>query len=262
MATIGSFTLIKNEITWIRAHLLSWLPHLDQMCFFDGNSTDGTLEIIKDVSKSHPFGNRIMLVEDRDPKDLTDDYVRVFNDCLRSLKTNYAAFLHPDMMLEDAGNMANLGDAIAYYSTMRSFAGEPGGQLYEIKSGRSPFWKNIYRLRSPDLGLHYHGHYGHVSEDCYFSKITGDEHIHVGDAFEQYPYEVKDSGIKIAHYSDVRTHERRAERMYKCLINQGKPEAEALHLLDVHPRVTLKDGFNFKFEPVDTPDFLKQGATA
>ena len=262
MATVGTFCLYKNEAVFIRPHILSWVPHVDEMVIYDGNSTDGTVEIVKDIQKNHPFGSRIKLFENKDPKDLTDDYVRVFDECLHALSTNFAAFTHGDMILEDPGNIGFLGDAIAYYSTMRSFAGEPGGQLYEIKSGRSPFWKNIYRLRSPDLGLHYHGHYGHVSEDCYFSKITGAEHIHVGDAFEQYPYEVKDSGVKIAHYSDVRAHERRAERMFKCLINQGKPAAEALRLLDVHPRVTLKDGFNFKFEPVDTPDFLKQGATA
>lgn len=255
--SVGTFILIKNEIPWIEAHLKSWLPHVDSMVFFDGNSEDGTLEVLREYRHKHP---KIVLVENMDPKDLAEDYTRMFDECLRTLNTDYAIFAHPDMILDDPGNIRGLGSEIAYFSTMRSFAGEPGGQLYEIKQGRTDRWKNIYRLRSPDLGLHYFGAYGAVNEDCYFSKITGGQHNFFGDDFTRYPYKVADSGIRISHFSDVRSYSRRLSRMVSCLVNQGFPlesaKAEAMR----HPRVTLTDGHGFKFEKCDYPTLLKEPA--
>ncbi len=256
MSTFGTFALIRNEGQWIRAHLLSWLPFVDQQVLFDGNSTDGTLEIIKDIAKNHPFGHRITLVEGKDCADLDLDYQRVFNECLRTLNTDYAMFAHPDMILDDSGDVANLGDDVAYTSSMRSFAGEPDGQMYEIKTGRAEKWKNIYRLRNPDLGCHYFGAYGSVQEDCYFSKITGNEHAW-HKKLSEYPYSVGDSGIRISHFSDVRTLERRIDRMVKCLVNQGNDGETAKRVAAAHPRVNFKDSFGFTFELCDTPGYLR-----
>lgn len=261
--TIGTFCLIKNEIRFIAAHLKSWLPFVDEMVLFDGNSTDGTIEAVKEFKDP-----KITLIENMDPKDLKDDYVRMFNECLRTLKTDYAVFAHPDMILDAPGNIRNLGDSMSYYSHMRSFAGEPEGQLYEIVEGRRPFWKNVYRLHSPDLGLHYFGHYGTNEEDCYFSKITGNEHSVptkisreeksvYGIDLGRLPYKVEDSGIVISHYSDLRTYERRLGRMLICLENQGVDPYLAKIIAKQHPRVTLRSRPGFKFEPVKTPDFLK-----
>lgn len=257
LSRVGTFTLIRNESRWIRAHLLSWLPFVDEQVFFDGNSTDGTLEIIEDIAKNHPFGKRIKLFKNRDCADLDSSYQLVFNDCLRSLTTDYAIFAHPDMILDDPGNIGFLGDAASYTSSMRSFAGEPDGQLYEIKTGRAESWKNVYRLHNPDLGLHYYGAYGSDNEDCYFSKITGNEHRYRGEDYSSYPYEVKDSGIKISHFSDVRTRERRIDRMVKCLRNQGKSAEEAALIAQIHPRVTFQKAYGFTFEPCDYPAHLK-----
>ena len=77
--SIGSFCLVKNEVTWIRQHLDCWLNYLDEMVFLDGCSTDGTLEIIKEFMSSHPQGHKIILEKYKDPKDLKDDYVWMFN---------------------------------------------------------------------------------------------------------------------------------------------------------------------------------------
>jgi len=52
--SVGSFCLIKNEKIWIREHLRSWLPILDQMVFYDGGSTDGTLKIAEGLTKENP----------------------------------------------------------------------------------------------------------------------------------------------------------------------------------------------------------------
>ncbi len=257
MQTVGTFTLIKNEIRFIQAHLRSWLPHVDEMVFFDGNSTDGTLEILRRYAR----GGRVKLFEDKDPKNLTDDYVRLFNECLRSLSTNYAIFAHPDMILADPGNIRQLGDSVAYTMGIRSFAGDPDGQLYEIIEGRGRRWKNIYRLRNPDLGCHYHGAYGSIDEDCYFTQITGDEHRAMwgvdGMDFAAFPYCIKDSGINCLHYSDVRPIERRIDRMVKCLVNQGWTADKARTEAENHPRVTFKDNDDFKFEPTEYQSLLK-----
>ena len=259
MATLGSFTLIKGEADWIAGHLSAWRPHLDQMVFFDGNSTDGTLEIIKAFQKN---SDKIKLVENADPKDLQGDYVRMFDRCMRSLDTDMAIFLHPDMLpARVTPNWKSWGDDVIAGSVgMRSFAGEPGGPLYEI-GGRAQAWKNIYRLNNPDLGARYHGHYGAANEDVYLTSITGDEYAHHGTNFDRYPYEVVQSGIEILHFSDVRTPRRRYERMVSSLMNQGFGEDRARELAVNHPRVTLKDGEGFAFLPAEYPaEFLDANA--
>lgn len=247
---IGSFTLIKNEAPWIAGHLSAWLPVLDQMVFADGGSTDGTWEILQHFAANHPDGHKLTLYVD-DPKNLQDDYVRAFDACMKRLKTDLAFFLHPDMIpAKVPADFKHLHGATAASTKMRSFAGEPGGPLYEIK-GRGEVWKNVYRLRAPDLGAHYFGHYGAANEDVYFSAITGEEHEHHGSNVHWYPYEVVDSGIEILHFSDVRPVERRYDRMVKCLINQKQQNPEKI--ARTHPRVTLKDGNGFKFIPAQYP---------
>ena len=139
---------------------------------------------------------------------------------------------------------------------MDSYAGDPGGQLYKI-DGRATRWKNIYRLRNPDIGAHYYGFYGHADEDTYFEAITGDEHKHHGEEFHRYPYEVKDAGLRIMHFSDVRPHARRLQRMKACMVNQDKEPSLIDELAENNPRVTLQSGYGFKFTPAEYPEIFK-----
>lgn len=254
MPSLASYTLIKNEAQFIAAHLLAWLPVLDQMVFYDGNSTDGTIEIIKAIRSENVHGHKIKLVEGRDPSDLQSDYVRTFNDCLGDVDHDLAVFIHPDMIPSKVPkNFNHLNGALAATIGMRSFGGKPDGALYEIVTGRGDRWKTIMRRRNPDLGLHYAGFYGTHEEDTYFSAITGDEHKNYAPAFSLYPYEVVDSGLEILHFSDVRTARRRFERMVRCLMNQGHTDERARAIAMYHPRVTLKDGEGFKFVPAEYP---------
>jgi glycosyltransferase involved in cell wall biosynthesis len=252
--SIGTFMLVKNENHWIAAHILRILPFVDEMVFFDGNSTDGTLEIIEAIQQNEKQGYKIKLSTDKDPKDLQDDYVRLFDQAMWSLSTDLAWFLHPDMYLQNPEQILKIrnSDAVAMSCKMRSFAGEPNGPLLEIK-GRGEAWKNIYRLRNPDLGAHYFGHYGAHNEDIYFSEITGDQHEHFGSQFNLYPYAVADSGLEVLHYSDVRNYARRYSRMVACLENQGHSKQMAISIADVHPRVTLKSGDGFDFLAAEYP---------
>ena len=253
--SIGTYTLIKNEAPWIAACVLRVLPYVDEMVFYDGNSTDGTLEIIEQIALDNPRDNyKIKIFRNQDPIDLKESYVRVFNNCLRSLSTDLAWFLHPDMYCVDPARILSVKDsaALALSTKMRSFAGEPGGQLYEIK-GRGAEWKNIDRLRNPDLGAVYHGHYGAHNEGVYPTEIVGDSR-HLPVDVSNFPYEVEDSGLEVLHFSDVRTYERRLGRMRTCLANQGNP----LSIADYHPRVTLKNGADnigekYEFVPAEYP---------
>lgn len=254
---LGGYSLIKNESQWIGPHLMAWLPSLGQIVLADGNSTDGTLETIRLIRDRHPFGQKITLIENCDPKDLQDDYVRVQNLCLRSLKTEFATFLHPDFFPISGAETLDekLGDGLAYTHGMKSYAGEPGeSYVYEILDGRAKRWKNIMRLRNPDLGLHYFGHYGAHNEDMYFKEITGDHHEFLGTNFQHYPFKVEDSGLAIAHFSDVRAHERRLGRMVSCLVNQGHSKEEAVRRAPDHPRVNFDSRDGFVFNKTEYPE--------
>lgn len=251
--SLGSFTIVKNESTWIAAHILRVLPFIDEMVFMDGNSTDGTLEIIKAIILDHDHGWKITLIENQDPKDLQDDYVRVFNYAIRSLSTDLAWFLHPDMYVTNPEQILLVKDspATALSTSMRSFGGEPNGQLYEIV-GRGQEWKNIYRNKNPDLGLHYAGWYGSAEEDCYFKAITGFKH-EVYDDMTKYPYAVAKSGIEALHYSDVRPLARRVNRMVSCLLNNAWPVDAARERARSHPRVTFVEDKQFRFIKSEYP---------
>lgn len=262
--SLGAFTLVKNENQWIAAHLLNIIPWVDEVVLFDGNSTDGTLEIIEAIQAYEKHGEKIKLFRDKDPKDLRGDYVRLFDECLRSLGTDLAAFIHPDMLLVNPSQILAVKDspAVALTTSIKSFAGEPGGELLRIK-GRQSLWKNIYRLRKPDLGAHYAGFYGAAEEDVYFSAITGNQHHHYGPDLDKYPYEIEHSGIEILHFSDVRPLSRRIGRMRSCLLNQGYSPDDAEKILAAHPRVTLKSGTDlvgnqYEFAPAEYPaEFLE-----
>lgn len=252
--TIGSFCLVRNEAQFIKAHLNAWVPHLDEMVFFDGNSTDGTLEILK-ADKS----GKVHVYENMNPKDLTDDYTAMSNTALRALGTDLAIFLHPDMIPENLEALKSIpNDVIAATFNIKSFAGDPGDDLFEI-IGRGQRWKDIYRLNNPDLGAHYFGAYGAQNEDIYFSEITGTEHMFHGQRFDKYPYPVFHSDLVINHYSDVRPYARRLERMERCLVNQGMSRESAKVAAPKHPRVSLKDGGGFRFVKVESPAFLRGG---
>jgi len=246
--TLGSFCLIKNEINFIAEHLRLWTPYLDSMVFYDGGSTDGTLEVL-----ANDKSGKVKVFDNKDPKDLTDDYVKLSNEALHELDTDIAMFLHPDFFPENPEVLQDLPeDIIAGTFKIRTFAGNPGEQLYEIK-GRGDKWKDIYRLNNPDLGAHYHGHYGAFNEDIYFSEITGTEHANNIFDFNNLPYPVFHSDLIVHHYSDVRPYNRRLERMKRCLINQGRNPEVVDKIAKNHPRVTLKDGQGLYFFEAKDP---------
>ncbi len=244
---LGAFCITKNEAHWIGFSVMSTKDFIKEYVYFDGNSTDGTVELLKYISDKYKIN--ITVVEGQDPKDLQEDYVRVFNENIKALKSDYAVFLHPDMICTKRPDSL-LNGPTSYSSIIKSFAGEPFDSLHEITEGRTDRWKNIM---TNGLGLHYHGHYGAENEDMYFKDMTGSEHI-LFKNFASYPYEVKDSGTVFNHYSDVRPYSRRFGRMCSVLKNQYPGIKDELILKDMsknHPRVSLQPNpmyGQFKFE--------------
>lgn len=246
--SLGVFTLIRNEVPWVGYSVLAAKDLVDEWVFYDGNSTDGTLELLAYLGTKYHLNIRVF--RGRDPQDFQDDYVRLFNECLGQLSTDYAWFLHPDMVVTQAPKALPDGP-LAYSVEMRSVAGDPGMPLQEFESGRASAWKTIHKRT---LGLHYFGHYGANNEDLYFRDITGDNHVLYRNLVN-YPYEVAPSGISLVHFSDVRPYRRRRDRMIRCLMtqNKGMDHGAAMELAREHPRVSLEGGVSmfgtFRFKP-------------
>ena len=258
---LSLFGLIRNEKPWIAAHLLSLIDYVHEFVFFDGNSTDGTLEVLHQFHTKHPLGHKVRVFNNKDPKNLQDDYVACMNEAIGHCTGDYAAFLHADMQVLNPERICAIKtDAVALTVNMRSFAGEPGGKLYEFTEGRTHTWKPIHRNA---LGLHYSGHYGAANEDLYHSAITGDEHILYKNA-QNYPYKVEDSGLNILHFSDVRPYQRRINRMITCLQNQNPTltREQAYDLAKQHPRVSLDSGSGrfgkFLLKPAEYPEIFSK----
>jgi len=234
---ISVFTVVKNEIDYIGYCIMSLLPHVDEFVYFDGNSTDGTLELIKHIQKKYDVENKIKLYENKDCIDLKQDYTRLFNECLNECTGDYVWFLHPDQIVINPDIIRSQidGTAIRYNTNMVSFSGD---REHIIIEGRSNKWATIFKK---DFGLHFYGTYGHQNEDFYFRDITGNEHI-IYAAIKYLPYEIKNTDIQVYHYCDTKPYTRRYDRMVKILLNNGRHITRAVEEAKIHPRVTLSTG--------------------
>jgi hypothetical protein len=259
--SLSVWSVIKNERQFIGYGLMSVLPYADEVIYFDGNSTDGTLELLDYIKGTYDKDNKIKVFRDKDFKDFKEDYTRVFDECLKTCTKDHVMYLHPDMIVVDPGNLQGLDKKVlAYYVNMRSFAGEDLD--LEITKGRTDKWKTIMRNR---FGLHYHGFYGAQEEDMYFGDITGTDHKLFKD-FGNYPFVVQDSGAKIWHFCECKPLQRREEKMYRVIttsveaVTHGCMMEDDVHVWDAvknHPRVHLQTQSgvfgSFMFEPRKDP---------
>ena len=260
MSKISVFSIVKNEAAFIGVGVMSLLPYVDEIVYADGNSTDGTLEILDYIKKKYDTSDKIKVLKNMDCSDLKDDYVRLFNETMKQCNADYLLYCHPDMILTDPGVLADsrLGDnnEFAYYVNIRSFAGEKIEK--EIVKGRTNKWKTIMKN---DFGLHYWGHYGHNDEDMYFRDITGDEYV-VHKDMSRYPFEVHDSGIKLWHLCECKSLARREQKM-ENVARTVMGMTNHVHINDLlanHPRVTLRSDKNMfgEFQFVERTEELPE----
>jgi len=248
---LSTFTIVKNESEYIGYGIMSVLDYVDEMVFADGNSTDGTIEIIEYIQKTYDKKGKIKLFKNKDCKNLQKDYVKLFNWTLKQCTGDYVWFLHPDMICTKFKKLPYKD--IRYNVSMVSIAGEKRDLL--IVRGRTDKWATIYKN---DYGLHYYGYYGSHEEDLYFKDITGNDHTFYKEKL--IPYKIGDSEIELYHYCDTKPYNRRLQRMIRTLENQS-PEMDNKTRKEWainHPRVNLDCGHmlgaNFEFKSNHLPE--------
>ena len=240
---VATIAPVLNECPWIGYSIMSALPGVEAMHYgIDSKSDDGTFELLKMLSETVGKGKVFWYRNpdfDFDPMD-TQAYNRAFNVLIGAvIETSHPdaiLFLHPDMVVMNPEQFLKLEDGpLAWYTHIRSFAGDFD---MEIVKGRALRWKNMH---APRFGLKYSGGYGSVNEDFYHADITGNSLRHYGEEFSRYPFEVRDSGVRINHYCELKNYKRRLEKMKLCLRTQH-PDFDADLIEEMacqHPRVTL-----------------------
>lgn len=248
---ISIFSCIKNEVEFIGYSIMSILDYVDEIVYSDGNSTDGTIEVIEHIQNKYDKDNKVKLFKNMDFKNFTKDYVNKFNWTLKQCTGDYIMYLHPDMIVVNPDRIKKSlsSNGLRYNVNMVSIAGENRDKIFS--NGRGDKWALIYKN---DLGLHFHGCYGSPEEDLYFRDITGNEHK-CYLLIQYLPYQILNTDIKINHYCECKNYHRRLNKMFTVLhtVNPLMDKASILQTAESHPRVTLEDkkymGINYKFIP-------------
>jgi len=218
---------------------------------------DGTWELLHHIKDKY-LHEKLNIIEDKRPgsHDMT---VQKFNEgcydlCLEHATGDATWALHPDMIVVNPEAILSIPEGpLSWWADCRSFAGDIET---EITVGRATRWQSMFAKK---FGVHYWGGYGDAIENFYFRDITGNAHIHHGQNFELYPFDVVDSGIDINHYCEMKPYKRRLEKMICCLKTQcpGISDSVAEELASKHPRVTLQTANSqfgkFVFEPTKSP---------
>lgn len=235
------------------------LPFVHQFIYaLDEKSDDGTRELLNHIKKHYAYEKLIVFDHPTFHPSDQEAYNGAFNACIDKSTGDAMWFLHPDMIVTKGAGLEE--GPLAWWTNITSFAGDLQTQ---ITKGRTSKWKNIHANK---FNLRYFGGYGSVNEDFYHTDITGHSYRHYGEEFSLYPFEVKDSGISINHYCEVKEYKRRYEKMKLCLRTQH-PEFDDSRIEELavqHPRVTLEPSgsffgrFEFKESTQDIPDVFKK----
>jgi hypothetical protein len=233
---------VLNEEQFIGYSAISWANAHEIIYLVDQESTDGTIPLLNHI-KAKYLGDKLRIIVDDRPgsHDMT---VATFNaECynwlLREATGDAIVCAHPDMICTNPEAVPNIPEGpLSWWMACRSFAGDVNTEIIE---GRNNKWKSMFAKK---FGLHYFGGYGDKTEDFYFRDITGDTHKHHGANFDEYPFEVGDSGLKINHYCEMKPYAYRLSKMVKCLMTQcpGLTHDAAEEAATNHPRVTLQSG--------------------
>lgn len=261
---ISVFSPVKNEVDFIGYSVMSVLPYVHEIIYGVAPSDDGTVELLNHLKANHDTEGKLKIFAggpgepnwDFDPLDMKA-YNDSYNFLIEQATGEAVWFLHPDMIVTNPEQIGKQEDvnlsALAWWTNISSFARD---QKTEIVAGRTKRWKNIHMK---DYGLHYFGGYGSQNEDMYFREITGDAYRHHGDEFQEYPFEVADSGINVNHYCELKSYKRRLEKMVRCLktLYPNTPDQHIQDMAAQHPRVTLEASSlrfgTFRFAPSQKP---------
>lgn len=240
------------------------LPFVHEILYGVAPSDDGTEELLTHIQNKYAKDKLKLFwgnsngepIWDFDPLSI-EAYNASYNYLIQRATGDAVWFLHPDMIVTNPDSIENLADGpLAWTTKITSYAGD---LQTKITAGRADKWKNIHAKK---FGLHYFGEYGSQNEDMYFADITGKQYRHYGTDFDEYPYEIVDSGIHVNHYCELKTYARRFEKMKRVLrtLYPNYTDAAIEELASNHPRVTLSaSGNRFgKFEFERTTDEIPQ----
>lgn len=250
MIRISSVTPVLNECPWIGYSIIAALPYLHEFIYLlDDKSDDGTRDLLHHVKDKYAHEKLVIVDYPNFHPHNQAAYNNSFNVGIDKMTGDAAMFLHPDMIMTGGPN-EGVPEAMAWWVNVTSYAGDFNTKIVK---GRCDKWKNIHMKK---FGLHYYGAYGSQNEDFYHRDITGSAYKHYGTEFSKYPYKVKDSGISINHYCELKDYHRRLEKMKLCLktLYPVADDSRIEELAIQHPRVTLEESCRnwgeFKFEEV------------
>jgi hypothetical protein len=258
---ISVFSPVKNEVEFIGYSVMAVLPYVHEILYGVAGSTDGTEELLTHIRDKYAKDKLKLFFGDSngepfwdfDPMDVKA-YNASYNYLIEKATGDALWFLHPDMIVTNPAKIAELADGpLAWWTTITSFARDMQTQ---IVAGRATKWKNIHAKK---FGLHYYGGYGSQNEDMYHRDITGTAYRHFGEEFDEYPFEVADSGITVNHYCELKSYARRLEKMKRCLktLSPHLSDERIAELAVQHPRVTLEETSarfgRFEFTPTEVP---------
>lgn len=259
---ISVTTPVKDEAPWIGYSIMSCLDQIHEFIYaVDSESKDGTFDLLRHIKDKYAHEKLIIIEHPTfNPMD-TPAYNNAFNVCIEKATGEACYFLHPDMLILNPEAILTMPDSMAWWTNVTSFAGD---FQTVISKGRCDKWKNIHAKK---FSLQYCGGYGSQNEDFYHRDITGKSFKHFGSEFSRYPFAVRDSGINVNHYCELKSYKRRLEKMKICLKTQipGAVDSAIEEMAIQHPRVTLEPSstrfgdFEFKKdETVKIPEVIQK----
>lgn len=246
---------VLNEVDFIGQSIMACLDDMHEFVYaLDEQSSDGTRDLLAHIKSKYAHEKLTVLEHPNFHPHDTEKYNAAFNRCIDESTGDAVMFLHPDMIITNPKAIATMpADPLAWWANLSSYAGD---MKTKITAGRAGRWKNIH---AKQFGVRYVGAYGSINEDFYFPQITGKEYRFYGEDFEEYPYEVADSGLQINHYCEVKAYARRLEKMKLCLktLLPNHDEKAIDEMAAHHPRVTLEQSTTrfgmFAFKEVADP---------
>ena len=113
---VWAHTLVKNEARWLWYSVSSVIDHVDKVLLWDTGSTDGSLDIEKDLEKKYP--GKIILKQ-RSQK-TAEDFTKVRQEMLDETKSDWFLMLDGDEIWWD-GSIAKVISSIKSNTSITGF---------------------------------------------------------------------------------------------------------------------------------------------
>jgi glycosyltransferase involved in cell wall biosynthesis len=210
---ISAFSFCGNEVSYIGYSTMSLLPYVDEVIWADGNSNDGTLDLIKHIQTQYDPEKKVKLFEGFLFENYREDYDEKFNWLLKRCSGDWVIFNHADMVWLDPWKIRPLLEAIheddfiwGLRVNFRSFIND----RWHCMEENDYTWPLIYKNAH---GLHHRGAYGTPYEDFYFED--GLRHDIRSSRRDSEEIRIFHSSIWMHHYRSCKPEWQRLDKMVK-----------------------------------------------